>query len=231
MTDNLVFIPGLLCNHDLWFGQIDAFEQDYDLALFDHMSHDNLPDMVSSFLEEAPEKFTLAGLSMGGYIAFEVMRQAAERVEKLILLDTNARADRQPQIDMRQDLIRRAENEDIRLIAKELTEYLIHPDRMNDRNLCDRIVAMAEDVGAGAFQRQQQALITRPDSRDFLAEITCPAIIISGEQDVLTPPKVHQEMAALIPGAVYHRIADCGHLSTMERPEEVNQLMKSFLES
>lgn len=231
MTSNLILVPGLLCSHDLWLDQIDTFEQEYDLVLFDHMSHDNLPGMVSSFLEDAPQTFILAGLSMGGYIAFEMMRQAPGRVEKLILLDTNARADRQPQIDMREELIRRAENEDIRAIAKELTDYLIHPDRMSDRDLCDRIIAMAEDVGAGAFQRQQRALISRPDSRHSLSAITCPTLIISGEQDVLTPPKVHQEMAGLIPGAVYHQIADCGHLSTMERPEAVNLLMKKFLES
>lgn len=231
MSKNLILVPGLLCNYDLWLDQISAFEQGYDLVLFDHMSHDTLPDMVASFLRDAPESFSLAGLSMGGYIAFEMMRQAGERVEKLILLDTNARADRQPQIEMRTALISRAESEDIRLIARELTEYLIHPDRMADHDLCERIMAMAGDVGAKAFQRQQRALIARPDSRDFLPHITCPTLIISGEQDVLTPPKVHHEMAALIPGAVYHQIAGCGHLSPMERPDEVTRLMQDFLES
>ncbi len=118
MSKNLVLIPGLLCSHDLWRDQIAEFEQEYDLWLFDHMSHDNLPDMVADFLKDAPEKFNLAGLSMGGYIAFEMMRQAGDRVERLILLDSNARADRQPQIEMREQLIRRAGREDIRLIAR-----------------------------------------------------------------------------------------------------------------
>lgn len=230
MGKNLILVPGLLCNHDLWLDQIDRFEPEYDLVLFDHTLHDNLPDMVSAFLEDAPDSFTLAGLSMGGYIAFEVMRQAVGRVEKLILLDTNARADRRPQIDMRKSLIRRAENEDIRAIAGELTEYLIHPDRMADEELCDRIVAMAQDVGSEAFQRQQRALIARPDCRDFLPLITCPTLIISGEQDALTPPKVHEEMAGLIPDSSYHQLADCGHLSPMEQPDEVTRLMKDFLQ-
>ncbi len=88
---------------------------------------------------------------------------------------------------------------------------------------------MASDVGAGAFQRQQRALMARPDSRDFLPEITCPTLIICGEEDILTPPKVHREMADLIPKAILHIIPDCGHLSTMERPERVNQLMREFL--
>ena len=231
MSKNLILVPGLLCNHDMWLDQIGEFEEDFDLTLFDHTRHDSLPDMVSAFLAEAPDSFNLAGLSMGGYIAFEIMRQAASRVEKLILLDTNARADRQPQIDMREDLIRRAGEEDIRVIAQELIEYLIHPDHMSDKELCDRILDMASDVGAEAFQQQQRALIGRPDSRDFLPSIICPTLIICGEQDAMTPPKVHQEMAELIPGATFHQIADCGHLSTMEKPEQVNQLMKDFLKS
>ncbi len=231
MSKNLILVPGLLCSHDLWLDQIDEFEEDYDISLFDHTQHDNLPDMVKSFLEDAPDRFNLAGLSMGGYIAFEVMRQAGGRVEKLILLDSNARADREPQIEMRQTLINRVGMEDIRIIAQELTEFLILPDRRSDEELCDRILDMASEVGAEAFQRQQQALIVRPDSREFLPNIICPTLIICGEQDVLTPPKVHQEMADLIPGAVFHQIADCGHLSTMERPNKVNQLMRAFLES
>lgn len=230
MTKNLILIPGLLCNHDLWLDQVDEFEQDYGLVLFDHTLHDNLPDMVSAFLEDAPDSFNLAGLSMGGYIAFEMMRQAGGRVEKLILLDTNARADRPPQVEMREALIKRADTEDIRIIAKELTEYLIHADRMNEEELCNRILDMASNVGAHVFQRQQRALITRPDSRGFLPDIACPTLIICGGQDILTPPKVHQEMTDLIPGAIFHQIAHCGHLSTMERPEVVNELMRGFLE-
>ncbi|PCI44883.1 MAG: alpha/beta hydrolase, partial [Alphaproteobacteria bacterium] len=197
--------------------------------LFDHTRHDNLPDMVRDFLKNAPDSFNLAGLSMGGYIAFEVMRQAPQKVKKLILLDSNARADRAPQIEIRETLIARAAKEDIRIIAGELIPYLIHPDRMVDKTLCDRILDMASDVGAKAFQRQQQALVSRPDSRGGLGNIACPTLIICGQQDVMTPPKVHREMADLIPGAIYHQIANCGHLSSMERPDEVNQLMKNFL--
>lgn len=229
MGKNLILVPGLLCNHDMWLDQIGEFEDDYDMSILDHVSHDNLPDMVSAFLADAPDTFNLAGLSMGGYIAFEVLRQAPERVEKLILLDTNARADRAPQIEMREGLIARAATDDIRQIARELMEYLIHPDQLGNEALCERIIEMAADVGGEAFGMQQQALISRPDSRDFLPSISCPTLIICGEQDALTPPKVHQEMADLVPGAVLHQIADCGHLSTMERPEEINRLMRDFL--
>lgn len=231
MSRNLVFIPGLLCSNDLWLDQIAEFEESFDIILFDHTAHDNLPDMVRAFLKDAPDSFMMAGLSMGGYIAFEIMKQAQARVEKLIILDSNARADREPQIEMRQDLINRAGKEDIRTIAQELTPYLIHADRLKDEDLCDRILDMATEVGAEAFQKQQLALMKRPDFREFLPNITCPTLIICGEQDALTPPKVHQEMADLIPNSHLHIIANCGHVSTMERPDEVNQLMKTFLDS
>ncbi len=229
MTTNFIFVSALLASHDLWLDQIGEFEEDYDLILFEHTLHDNLPDMVSAFLEDAPDSFIIAGLSMGGYIAFEILRQAPGRVEKLILLDTNARTDREPQIEMRKELINRAANEDIRNIAQELTPFLIHPDRINDQELCDRIMDMATEVGAEAFQRQQQAMITRLDTRELLPAISCPTLIICGEQDAITPPKVHQEMADLIPGAVFHQITECGHLSAMERPGEVNHLIRQFL--
>lgn len=229
MTSNLILVPGLLCSHDLWVDQIGEFEDDFDMVIFDHTSHDNLPDMVRDFLADAPERFHLAGLSMGGYVAFELLRQAADRVESLILLDTNARADRPEQVAGRQQLIERADKEDIREIAKDLLPVLVHPDRLRDEEICDRIVDMAVEVGAEAFQRQQKALIRRPDSRDFLTTIKCPTLIICGAQDALTPLKVHQEMADLIPGAELHVVDDCGHLSSMERPEEINRLMRNFL--
>ena len=229
MTKNLILIPGLLCTDDMWLDQIGEFEEDFDLFLFDHTSHDNMPDMVSAFLDDAPDRFNLAGLSLGGYIAFETIRQAQDRVEKLILLDTNARADRDPQIEFRESLIKRAESEDIQVIAQELTEYLLHSDRMQDEELCQRILEMAEEIGTEGFINQQRAMIARPDSRGFLPDITCPTLILCGEQDAMTPPKVHQEMADLIPGALYHQIADCGHLSSMEQPEAVNRLMREFL--
>lgn len=230
MSRNLILIPGLLCNHDLFLDQIGEFEEDFDLSLFDHSTHDNLPDMVRVFLKDAPDSFNLCGLSMGGYMAFEVMRQAGSRVAKLILLDTNARSDRAPQVAAREELIQRAEVGDIRQIAGELTEYLIHPDRLSDQELCDRIRDMAADIGAAGFIRQQKALIKRPDSRGALPDITCPTLIICGEQDLLTPPKVHHEMADLIPNSELHIIPGCGHLSTMECPDKVNKLMREFLE-
>lgn len=229
MSKNLILIPGLLCNHDLWRAQISAFEEDFELMVVDHTTHDNLPDMAADFLRDAPETFHLAGLSMGGYLAFEIIRQASARVESLMLLDTNARADRPAQVEGREELIRRVEVEDIQDIARELTPHLIHPDRLNDAELCARILDMAADVGAAGFQRQQRALINRPDSRADLPGITCPTLIICGMQDALTPPKVHQEMADLIPGAQLHQIDHCGHLSSMEQPGKVTTLMRKFL--
>jgi len=231
MSKNLILVPGLLCSHDLWLDQIGEFEEDYDLSLFDHTQHDNMPDMVQSFLKDAPDSFNLAGLSMGGYISFEIIRQAGDRVEKLVLLDTNARAYRDPQIKMCEEQIKKAETEDIRVIQEDLLEFLIHPDHAGDQELCGRILDMATEIGTESFIMQQKALMNRPDSRDFLPKITCPTLIICGEQDSVTPPKVHEEMVGLLPDAQLHIIPHCGHLSTMEKPEIVNGLMRDFLNS
>jgi len=230
LNKNLLFIPGLLCNDDLWQGQTEALGQDYNLMTGDHRSHDNLPEMVKALLEKAPETFTLAGLSMGGYIAFEVMRQAPQRVEKLILLDTNARADNSEQKRQRQQMMAADMEHEIAELIEERLSFLIRATCLSDQNLCRRIIHMAEDTGMQAYLRQQNAMLNRPDSRPGLKDISCPTLIICGEADMLTPPKVHHEMADLIAGSELHILKDCGHLSTMEKPAEVNRLMKDFLE-
>lgn len=229
MSENLLLVSGLLCSDDLWLDQIGAFEQDFNIMLVDHQSHDCIKDMVTAMLLDAPETFSLAGLSLGGYVAFEVMRQAPERVEKLILLDTNARADNEAQKIQRQQMIEQDANQTMVSLIQTRMHFLVHPDHLSDQNLCQRIEHMAEETGMAAYIRQQKAMLTRPDSRDGLKNINGPTLIICGDKDALTPPKVHQEMADLIAGAEFHIIKNCGHLSSMEKPDEVNRLMTDFL--
>ena len=166
---------------------------------------------------------------MGGYIAFEIMRQAPARVTKLALLDTNARADRPAQIEFRHIGIGMAQAMGVRAAQGNMLPQLIHRDALSDRNLCNRIIAMADGTGASAFERQQLAIIGRRDNRQYLAEIKCPTLIIVGEQDQLTPPKVAREMAEGIAGTRLEVIPHCGHLSTMERPDAVNALLREWL--
>jgi pimeloyl-ACP methyl ester carboxylesterase len=185
--------------------------------------------IARSVLAAAPPTFALAGLSMGGYIAFEMMRQAPQRVTRLALLDTSARADRPEQVKQRHIAIGAARTVGVRAVQGLLLRMLVHPDRVHDRALSERILMMADSVGVEAFVRQQTAIIGRPDNRPFLGQIKCPTLIIVGAQDALTPPKVAEEMAAGIAGSKLEIIPDCGHLPTMERPEVVNRLLAQWL--
>ena len=177
----------------------------------------------------APPRFALAGLSMGGYIAFEMMRQAPERITRLALLDTNARADRPDQMKTRHVLIGAARTIGVRAVQGMLLKFLVHKDRIADRELTSRVLLMADGIGVPAFIRQQQAILGRPDNRPFLAKIKVPTVIVVGEQDALTPVKVSEEMRELIPGSRLEVIPNCGHLSTMERPEAVNAILRRWL--
>jgi pimeloyl-ACP methyl ester carboxylesterase len=218
-----------LCTRDLWRGQIDALAGDADIIVADIGRAHDFPTMARQILAQAPERFSLAGLSMGGYIAFEVLRQAPDRVSRLALLDTNARADRPEQIKQRHLLIGMGRALGVRAVQAALLKFLLHPSRLDDRVLVDRVLAMADSTGQPAFERQQTAIMGRPDNRSFLAGITCPTLIVVGEQDALTPVKVAQEMQAGIAGSRLEVIADCGHLPTMERPEVASKLLADWL--
>jgi pimeloyl-ACP methyl ester carboxylesterase len=218
-----------LCTRDLWRSQIDALAGDADIIVADIGRAHDFPTMARQILAQAPERFSLAGLSMGGYIAFEVLRQAPDRVSRLALLDTNARADRDEQIKQRHLLIGMGRALGVRAVQAALLKFLLHPSRLDDRPLVDRVLAMADTTGQPAFERQQAAIMGRPDNRSFLAGINCPTLIVVGEQDALTPVKVAQEMHAGIAGSRLEVIADCGHLPTMERPEVASKLLADWL--
>ncbi len=226
---NLVLVPGLLCSDALFAEQVSGLGDVATMRIGRVLKHDNLADMARTILRTAPQRFALAGLSLGGYVAFEILRQAPERVERLALLNTNARADRPEQIAFRKLLIGLANTMGPRNVQAAALPMLIHKSRLRERNLVDRVLNMADGVGRAAFVRQQQAIIDRPDNRAFLSEITCPTVIVVGEQDVLTPVKVSQEMHEGIAGSRLEVIPDCGHLSTMECPGAVNAILRSWL--
>ena len=226
---NLVMIPGLLCSDALFADQMAGLKDQATVSVGRVLKHNNLQSLASEILRVAPPQFALAGLSLGGYVAFEVLRQAPERVSKLALLNTNARADREDQVAFRQMLIGLAQTLGPRNVQAAALPMLIHKSRLGERALVDRVLNMAEAVGRDAFVRQQQAIIDRPDNRPFLSEIKCPTVVVVGEQDVLTPVKVAQEMHDGIPGSKLEVIPDCGHLSTMERPDQVNRILSDWL--
>lgn len=226
---NLVLVPGLLCTAALWAPQVAGFTDIAEISIADHTRHDSMAAIARSILEAAPERFALAGLSMGGYLAYEIVRQAPERVRKLALLDTGSRADTPERSAGRRELIATAEREGVRKAQQVLMPVLIHKSRLADKALVETIAQMAEDTGVEAFRRQQTALMNRPDNRPLLPHIACPTLVLVGREDALTPVELAQEIAAGIPGARLEIIPDCGHLSTMERPEAVNRALRAWL--
>jgi pimeloyl-ACP methyl ester carboxylesterase len=228
-SQDIVFVPGLMCTGDLFSAQIAHFGSRHRCHVADHTTADTMAGIAGSILRNAPDEFALAGLSMGGYIAFEMLRQAPDRITRLALLDTNARADRPEQQKQRRVLMGAAQAIGARAVQGMLLRYLIHADRLGDRDLTARVLLMADGIGVNAFVRQQQAIMERPDNRSFLAQIKCPTTIVVGEQDALTPVKVSEEMHAGLPGSVLEVIPHCGHLSTMEIPGAVNAILNRWL--
>ncbi|MGH6988621.1 MAG: alpha/beta fold hydrolase [Stellaceae bacterium] len=225
----LLLLPGLLCDRRLYAPQIAALDDVAEITVPDLTRDESFAAMVRRVLADAPEKFALAGLSMGGYVAQEIMRTAPQRVSRLALLDTSARADLPEQAQRRRDLIDLSKKGQFHGVGQQLLPNLIHPDRMGDTALTDTIQAMAEAVGAEAFRRQEVAILVRKDGRPDLARIAVPTLILCGQDDRLTPPKVAKEMSALIPQAKLVIIERCGHMSTLERPEPVNHALREWL--
>jgi len=226
---SLVLLPGLLCDRELWHRQIESLGDVASPWVADLTLDDSMAAMARRVLAAAPPDFALAGLSMGGYCALEIMRQAPARVTRLALLDTGARADSPEQTARRRGLIELAEKGDFKGVTPRLLPLFLHPDHLKDADLAGRVTAMAHRVGKDAFLRQQKAIMGRIDSRPYLPRVACPTLLLCGRQDQLTPPALHEEMAAQIPGALLEVIEDCGHLSTMERPDAVDAALRIWL--
>lgn len=225
----LLFLPGLLCDEALWRQQIKSLNDMAESHVADLTRHDSIEALAEAVLEKAPEEFALAALSMGGYVAFEIMRRAPQRVTRLCLMDTSARADTPEQKERRQLLLAMSRAGQFKGVTPRLLPMLIHPSRLGDQELTGIIFAMAGRVGREAFQRQQTAIMNRVDSRPSLQAIKCPVEIICGREDSLTPPDIMQEIAGGIVGARMNVIEACGHLSPLEKPEAVSALMRKWL--
>lgn len=225
----LILIPGLLNDANLWSAQIGGLGDIAAMRVADHTRFDSLDAIARSVLASAPVRFALAGLSMGGYVSLAILRLAPQRVTKLALLDTSARADSPEQTEAREKLISLVGKGRFLGISDQLMPRFIHPNRLADHRLTERVKQMALATGPDAFLRQQKAIMGRPDSRPDLASIRCPTLVLCGRQDQATPLALSEEMAASIPGARLAVIEDCGHLSAMEQPEAVNAELRRWL--
>lgn len=225
----LVLIPGLLCSARLFTPQIEALWPFGQVAVADHRRDADMDSIAMRILAAAPPRFALAGLSMGGYIALAIMRLAPERITKLALLDTSARPDRADQKEGREKFIAMAQAGRLADVVPALRVNWLHRNRQADEALLRVVNAMAEDVGAEAFMRQLKAIMARQDSRPLLPQIKCPTLVLVGDGDASTPPELANEMAGGIPGAKLVVVPDCGHLSTLEKPDAVNAALKVWL--
>ncbi len=225
----LMLVPGLLCDERLWQYQADDLLEIADSIIADVTTGASISEMAHAVIGAAPERFALAGLSMGGYVALEILRTAPARVARLALLGTSARPDTPEQTAVRRKLMKLAQDGRFDGVPRKLLPMLIHADRLEDVELVSNVLDMAESVGSEAFVRQENAIIRRPDSREDLKNIACPTLVLCGREDALTPLPLHEEMASLIPDARLRVIQGCGHLSTLERPEEVSAALREWL--
>jgi pimeloyl-ACP methyl ester carboxylesterase len=225
----LLLLPGLLCDDALFAPQVAALADIAAPVVGDLTRDDSLAAMAARVLAEAPPRFALAGLSMGGYLAQEIMRQAPERVLRLALLDTSARADTPERLQQRYEFIALAQQGEFKGITPRLLPIYLHPDHLADSHLTSIVLGMAERIGRDAYLRQTAAIMTRPDSRDSLRRITVPTLVLCGRQDQATPLHLHEEIAGLIPRARLAVVERCGHLSTIEQPDAVSVELRRWL--
>jgi pimeloyl-ACP methyl ester carboxylesterase len=227
----VILVPGLNCSARLYGEQIPALWQFGPVTVADHRRDDSMAAIAGRILAAAPPRFALVGLSMGGYIAFEIMRQAAARVAKLALLDTGAGAELPERTKQRKPLLQMAWEGRFAEITEDQFPLLVHRKRHGDAVLKAIVRAMNEETGPEAYIRQQQAIMGRPDSRPGFAAITCPTLVLVGDDDQLTPPALAQEMARGIRGARLVIVPDSGHLSTIEQPRAVTESLVEWMKS
>ncbi|BBK33490.1 pimeloyl-ACP methyl ester carboxylesterase [Stella humosa] len=226
----LVLLPGHMADEGLWDHPLRHLAATVPVTVADLSRHDSLAAMAGAVLATAPDRFALAGFSMGGYLAFEILRQAPGRVSRLALLDTSARPDTPEQRERRHRFMAMGERGELNQVMDAYMPIFVHPDRLADAALVGGLMAMAHRVGRDGFLNQQKAMLGRPDSRGDLGRIAVPTLVACGRQDALTPPELHAEMAAGIPGARLVVIEDSGHMTPLERPQAVTALLQYWLQ-
>jgi pimeloyl-ACP methyl ester carboxylesterase len=225
----LVLVPGLLCDEYVWRHQVRHFAGSHRVVvpMLDHL--DSIPAMASSLLAREPGSFALAGHSLGGRIALEVLRQAPQRVAALALLDTGVHPCSPGEPAKRQELLSLAYTRGMDSVAREWLPPMVHPARRDERGFMAPLEAMVGRRTPASFGNQVKALIERPDATPVLAAIRCPTLVLCGRDDGWSPPAQHEAMAAAIPGAALAIVENCGHMAPIERPAEVTRELELWL--
>jgi pimeloyl-ACP methyl ester carboxylesterase len=231
MTMPIVLVPGLVCSPRIYAPVVPALWRLAPVMTANHIRDDSMQGIARRILSEAPPRFALAGHSMGGYIAFEIMRQAPERVARLALLNTQARPDTPEATARRRDMIARAQGGAYHTVVDELNKGFVHPSRRDDAALRQLVHDMADDVGVDGFVRQQTAIMARPDSRPTLTAIRCPTLVLTSDTDDTIPNTLSQEMVDEIAGSWLVTLENCGHLAQVEQPEATAKALVEWLRS
>ncbi|WP_170984391.1 alpha/beta fold hydrolase [Rhodoligotrophos defluvii] len=226
----VVLIPGHMTDERIWKHQVDALAEFCDVIVARLDNRSLLPDIARSVLASAPTRFSLVGFSFGGYVAFEIMRQASKRVARLALIGTSARPDTKDQNEIRKANIERARAGELDEIIDAFIQRLGGPIIAKDHDLEQEIQAMVQSIPEAVYVSQQIAMLHRPDSRPHLPSISCPTAIICGTEDVLLPIALSAEIAAGIPNSAYIPIRDAGHMCMMEQPAAVSAVLCYWLQ-
>lgn len=223
----LVLVPGLSCDATLFAAQVSDLADVAQTSVGDTLKDDTIPAMAARILGEAPDRFALAGFSMGGYVAMEMLRQAPGRITRIAFLGTNAGPDSPDQRRLREAAITTARSRGYETVIRGSRSQLVHDD--TGHAIAEAVIAMALRVGLETYAEQLHAIMERPDSRGDLRAIEVPALVLCGAQDRMTPPHYSQEIAALVPHARLCAIDNCGHMAPMEKPGEVNAALRAWL--
>jgi pimeloyl-ACP methyl ester carboxylesterase len=230
MAQSLLLLPGLLNTRRLWESQIADLADVAEVTVPELWHHASIGEMAEAALKAAPERFSLGGFSMGGYVAFEILRRAPARVERLALMDTQATPDTPEATARRRGFVEQTKMGRFHGVQPSLLPQIVHRSRLADQSVIQPIVEMAAEVGADGFCRSQVAMIDRPDSRPLLVEIQQPTLVLVGRQDIATPLIRAEEMAADISHSQLVVIETCGHMSPLEKPAEVSAALRRWLQ-
>jgi pimeloyl-ACP methyl ester carboxylesterase len=225
----VAFACAHMTDERLYAAQIAALGDSRECRVFVFRDHDSLGGMAEHLLDHAPERFTLIGLSLGGYVAFEIIRRQLHRLERLVLIDTSAVADHPARKAGRLADIAKVREGGIEALIPELPSRWLLPAHVGKPELVNLMAEMARSVGARGQFNQQTAMLARLDSHDDLARVNVPTLVMCGRQDPVTPLSDHEAMAARITGSRLRVIEDCGHLSTIEQPQVVSQVLAEWL--
>ena len=222
----------MMCDARVWRHQTRALETDYNVVVLPIHGASSIERIAEQVLLVAPEKFVLAGLSMGGIVAMEVWRQSPDRITHLGLFDTNYLPDPPERQRLRMRQMEQVEQGELRrVLSEELKPNYLARIHRGNQQLLDEVLDMGMSLGTDVFIRQSLALKDRPDSTGTLPSITIPTLVVCGDEDQLCPVHLHETMAGIIPGTRLQVIENCGHLSTLEQPQIVSDALRSFLEA